>query len=143
MREHTKYVSVRHVTAREELASLPLHDRIAAVVDASGLSQDQFAERVGTTYETLSRWVNRRARPNRHFRQKLAEEASRVYDEPIPADLFRDRINQTVTIEEALMQLAEATTELIRLLGEQRQVVAQLQRFADSLGPPAGGEGSE
>ena len=130
------------MTVRRELASLPLRERIAAVIDATGAGQDGFAERIGAPRESVNRWVNGHVRPGRDYRMKLAAIASEAFGEPISPDLFRHDGGQPLRLEEVLMLLADATNELIGLLAEQRQVVGQLQRIADSLGPLADGADS-
>lgn len=130
------------MTARRELASLPLRDRVAAVIDATELGQDGFAERIGASRETVNRWVNGHWKPGRSYRQKLAEIATEAFGEPLTADLFRNEGSQPLLLEEVLRSLADATTELIGLLAEQRQIVAQLQRIADVLEPLADGGNS-
>ena len=97
------------MTHREELAALPLSQRIARVIDASGLRQDEVAERFGVARETINRWINENREPKRPNREALAELASDVYEEPISPDVFRQFIpTQKKSMEESLADLREA-----------------------------------
>jgi len=129
------------VTISEELASLPLHQRIAAVIEAAkdrdrptGDAQDHFADLIGVARETVNRWVNGQIRPRRTSRQRLADLASELYKELISPDLFREYVTDRRTpLEETAALLAQATTDLIALLAEQRQLVEQMSRIATAL----------
>jgi DNA-binding XRE family transcriptional regulator len=59
------------VTAREELASLPLRQRIISVIAAAGQTQEVFADELGAQRETVNRWVNGWGKPGRGYRLKI------------------------------------------------------------------------
>jgi transcriptional regulator with XRE-family HTH domain len=114
---------------REELAALRLRDRIHAVIGAAEKNQDEFADEIGATRETVNRWVNGQARPGRAFRVKLAEIATRAYNELISPDMFREYVTDRPTpIEEAASHLVETG----RVLAEALEALTQI---ADQLAP--------
>lgn len=129
----------------EELASLPLPERITAVIERSGMGQERFADTYGFPRETVSRWVNGHARPNRASRPKLAAAATEILKEDVRPDLFRDYPpGRPRPLEEAARDLALASRalegalqDLIGLLAEQRSVVARLEEAASRISEPS------
>ena len=132
---------LRHVTHSEELASLPLSERIAKLISDARTDQEGFAAEMGAPRETVNRWLNHHARPGREYRQKLADYASRLYGETIGPDMFREYVTDRPTpIEAAAAQLVEtgqaleaATRALVALLAEQREVVERMQQIEVAL----------
>ena len=130
---------LRHVTGREELASLPLHDRIALVIEVSGLGQEGFAKEIGATRETVSRWTNGHVGPGKDYRPKIAELATLYFKRPVSPDEFRVRPVKrsadevTTQLLQTGQLLADATHALISLLAEQRAVVMTLSRLVSTL----------
>lgn len=132
------------MTYREELASLPLSERIASLIGAAKTDQEGLAGVLGTPRETVNRWLNHHARPGRENRRKLAEFASSVYQEQIGPDMFREYVTDRPTpVEAAAAQLeqtgrvlqtaAEALVELSGDLAPLPALVAEMQRLADEL----------
>ena len=136
------------MTQSEELASLPLEGRIAALIEKAGTNQEGLAEILGTPRETVNRWLNHHARPGRENRQKLAELATNVYGEAISPDLFRSWVTDRRTplevaaaqlaqtarsIEEALTALTQIASEVVPLLERQEALVLEMQTFVAEL----------
>lgn len=125
----------RHVSAREELAALPLHQRIRALLKRSRLSQEAFAARLGVDRSRANAWANGRSGIGEEYGEKIAILASEVFDEELPAELFST--HRRLSAEEALAAAAErlaATLEdLTGLLREQRQLVDRMSRIATVL----------
>jgi transcriptional regulator with XRE-family HTH domain len=126
------------VTAREELASLPRHKRIAAVISRAGLTQEAFGLQIGVDRPAVNAWVKGRRGVSQEYADKIAAFASSLYGEDIPADLFLS--DRQTPLEEAASQLAqtgqvlsEATRALVALLDEQRLLVQRMQRIASVL----------
>jgi transcriptional regulator with XRE-family HTH domain len=126
------------VMAREELVSLLLHKRIAAVINRAGLTQEAFGLEIGVDRPAVNAWVKGRRGVSQDYAQKIAAFASRVYGEDLPAELFVS--DRQTPLEEASAQLAqtgqdltEATRALVSLLEEQRLLVQRMQRIAVAL----------
>ena len=127
------------MTCREELASLPVSERIAVIIEKSELDQEEFALRLETRRETVNRWVRGHDKPGMPYRRKLAKLATEICGEPISADFFRER-PAARSADEVLTQIlqsnqvsAEATRTLVGLLAEQRAVVATLTNLGETL----------
>ena len=104
-----KIVTVTSPLSLEDLLALPLHGRIARVLDESGKTQDAFAYELGTTRETLNRWVNGRSTPDRRSARQIARVTG------YPVDVFLER---TVTV--GTSELESIRAELAALRGEIR-----------------------
>lgn len=106
------------MTRSRELASLPLSERIAALISDAQTNQDGFAAKLGAPYETVSRWLNRHAKPGRDYRQKLADIATEVWGEPVSPDLFRPHVDPQMTVELRLDQLIDLVRGLESVMVE-------------------------
>jgi putative transcriptional regulator len=53
--------------------SLDIADLILELRSRLGLTQEQFAARLGVTFPTVNRWENRRARPSRMAQKLIIE----------------------------------------------------------------------
>lgn len=136
------------MTVREELASLPLSERLAKLISDAKTDQEGLAVRLGAPRETVNRWLNHHARPGRDYRQKLAEIATQVYEEELPADLFRAHVTDRQTpgeaasaelrkttraLEETAESLTSLLAELLPLLRQQGEIVGQLNQLVAEL----------
>ncbi len=126
------------MSAREELASLLLPQRIAHVITQAGLSQEDFGKAIGADRPRVNAWVRGRSGISPEYAQKIAAYASELYGEEIPADLFIT--DRRTPLEEAATQLAQtardlslATRALVDLLAEQRELVQRMQRVSLAL----------
>jgi len=136
------------VTQREELAALPLSERIATLIGAAETDQEGLAATLGTPRETVNRWLNHHARPGRENRQKLATYASEIYGETIGPDLFREYVTDRPRPDEAvLLEVRDTLADLAGLLAEQRELVGEMSRLVAVLTQRAaaieGGGGQE
>lgn len=61
-----------HVTG-EELAGLPLPERIGYVVKTFGPTQEKFAAKLGTSRERVNAWVNGRSDPGAEYAAAIAK----------------------------------------------------------------------
>jgi DNA-binding transcriptional regulator YiaG len=61
-------------------------ERIREARSRAGLSQDRFAERLGTTRQIVIGWEKGRHRPSPRFRQKIVEVTGdkSLFDEEVP-----------------------------------------------------------
>jgi len=142
------------VSAREELASLLLPQRIAHVISRAGLSQEDFGKAIGADRPRVNAWVRGRSGVSQEYAEKIAAYASSLYRENVPADLFvTDRrtplevaaaqLAQTArSIEEALIALTQIAAEVVPLLERQESLVREMQSFVAELRrPPASSAG--
>ena len=124
------------MSVREELAGLPLPQRIQALLEKSGLTQKELAARVGVARPRVNAWANGRATTRKHA-GRLAEVASEAFGEKLPADLFssdRQRPGEAEAVLAATLQrLTVGLEDLTGLLAEQRQLVAQMSRLVAAL----------
>lgn len=120
-------------------AGRPLADAIAAETGRRDLTQDEAAKLLGTTQQTMGKWINGRTRPGDPFLPALAtylgmtEDKVRELRGPMRADprdrqLLRRRI-------ETLEVRAEEQAERAQVLLTRLESVA---RRLDALEPPGG-----
>ena len=76
------------MTAREELASLLLHQRIRALIKRAGLTQEEFGLELGADRPRVNGWARGRGGISPEYGEKIAAFASELYGETLPASLF-------------------------------------------------------
>lgn len=128
------------------------------MIDESGLDQESFAAQIGAARETVSRWLNGKAKPDQDSRRKLAEEAARLFGGPVTPGLFRESVSQPPVeevaaqllqtgriLESSLAALIEVAGHVVPLLERQealvlemRELVAELKRLGAASGGARG-----
>jgi len=133
------------VSAREELASLLLPQRITHVISRAGLSQEDFGKAIGADRPRVNAWVRGRSGISQEYAEKISAYASTLYQEDLPWTLFVS--DRRTPLEEAAAQLAETGRileeagqsvigllgELMPLLRQQAELVAQMRTLVAEL----------
>lgn len=114
-----------HVTSREELEKLPLHERYKRLWEDSGLEQQPFADLVGINRTSFSKFANGKLDPGPKVAERMAAYSGH------PATLFYDgkrtatetrvrriaRDELATVVAPVMEQLAAALADLHQAIG--------------------------
>lgn len=129
-----------------EFLALPIAERVRYVFELSGLTQERFADELGTDRVTVNKWVNGKREPSPHYAAKLEEIST------IPAQWFytsRKSRGATSELRDEVLAMRRLLEErlpvpdrdLLAGLEELRTAVerveAGLARLAKRLEPPS------
>lgn len=131
-------MKLRHVSAREELASLLLPGRIAWVINRASMTQEEFGRTLGVDRPRVNAWVKGRSGVSPEYAQKIAEFTSRMCQEEIPAELFlsarRSPLEEAaVAVQAAAEELTRIAVRVLPLLEQQEAVVHELRSLVAEL----------
>lgn len=133
---------LRHVTPKklptaDELAALPLNERIAKVVDhyapKKGDRQDHFAGLIGSSRKSVGRWVHGEGEPNARSAAKIADKTALPVELFLPDDEPEPENGEVATPKDDLLAIAVRLEAAVLRIERHAQTIAEAAAGSDRV----------